>query len=457
MSVSVPGGLWVPREYPTIQEAIDAAETSDTVIVADGVYTGEHNRDIDFKGKTITVRSENGPENCIINCQGNESEQHRAFYFCNGEDANSVLKGFTIMNGFTHAGAGIKCCGSSPTIRDCTISNNHADWGGGIYCDSSSPEIADCVINDNDADDGGGIYCNDHSSPTIRDCDISENDGGDGGGVKMRTFSCPTLINCILRGNFANDGGGIFCTEESSAVITKCTFMENQASRAGALWIGYCDADVSNCLFVGNDAEDSGAGMLLHTSSSTITHCLLVGNQADNSGGAMFNYNSSPMITNCILGDNQSPNGRQLLNRKDSLPTVSYCDIRGGLTSPSVVNELDSSVIDGGGNINANPMFVDAVGGDYHLLGGSPAIDAGDPTSDWSNEPWPNGFRVNMGAYGNTAEATRSPAGFSDLAVFGSFWLTDEPLVDIAPQPDGDGIANFLDFAVLADYWLGGI
>jgi hypothetical protein len=60
-----------------------------------------------------------------------------------------------------------------------------------------------------------------------------------------------------------------------------------------------------------------------------------------------------------------------------------------------------------------------------------------------------------MGAYGNTAEATRSPAGFEDLATLALYWLTDEQFVDIAPAPDGDGIANFLDFAVLAQYWLG--
>jgi hypothetical protein len=119
---------------------------------------------------------------------------------------------------------------------------------------------------------------------------------------------------------------------------------------------------------------------------------------------------------------------------------VAYSDVQGGWA--------------GTGNIDADPMFVDAVGGDYHLLGDSPAIDAGDPTSDCGNEPWPNGFRVNMGVYGNTAEAAASRVGFDDLATLAAHWLTDEPLVDIAPQPDGDGIANFLDFAALADYWL---
>ena len=57
-------------DYPTIQAAINYAVNGDTVLVADGTYTGSGYRDIDFKGKSITLRSENGPENCIIdvNC-----------------------------------------------------------------------------------------------------------------------------------------------------------------------------------------------------------------------------------------------------------------------------------------------------------------------------------------------------------------------------------------------------
>ena len=87
-------------DYTTIQEGIDAAVGGDEVVVADGTYTGDGNRDIDFLGKAITVRSENGAEDCIIDCEGSSTEEHRGFYFHSGEDANSVLEGFTITNGY---------------------------------------------------------------------------------------------------------------------------------------------------------------------------------------------------------------------------------------------------------------------------------------------------------------------------------------------------------------------
>ena len=89
-----------PADFATIQAAIDDADDGDTVLVADGTYTGNGNRDIDFHGKGITVKSQNGPENCIIDCNGTESDGHRGVYFHSEEDCDSALIGFTISNGY---------------------------------------------------------------------------------------------------------------------------------------------------------------------------------------------------------------------------------------------------------------------------------------------------------------------------------------------------------------------
>jgi pectin methylesterase-like acyl-CoA thioesterase len=90
-------------DFATIQEAIEAAVDGDTIELADGIFTGECNRDIDYGGKSITIMSQSGdPEACIIDCGGKEGERHRGFYFQSGEDENARLEGVTIRNGTAH-------------------------------------------------------------------------------------------------------------------------------------------------------------------------------------------------------------------------------------------------------------------------------------------------------------------------------------------------------------------
>ena len=174
-SLTAARDLFVPGEYKTIQAGIDAASSGDTVIVADGIYTGEGNRDIDFKGKGITVMSKFGPQNCVIDCQGIDTEPHRGFYLHCGEDANSVIDGFTITGGWAYGGGAIKCVEVSPTIANCIIKSNTAmSRGGGISCSGGSPTISDCTISSNSArweGLGGGVYM-DRCSGAISNCDV---------------------------------------------------------------------------------------------------------------------------------------------------------------------------------------------------------------------------------------------------------------------------------------------
>lgn len=217
-TVSPGATLRVPADYSTIQGAIDAASDGYIVLVADGTYTGEGNKNLDFNGKAITVQSENGPDNCIIDCQADG----RGFDFHSGEGEDSVVSGFTIKNGRAIPGGGIWCSdGSSPTITNCLISHNTSlGHGGGIHCTSnSSPKIINCTIIGNEANDfGGGICCWGSESPTIMNCTVSGNlaTRHDGGGVHC-CYGSLTIMNCII---WKNSGQTVDEVSGSSIMVT---------------------------------------------------------------------------------------------------------------------------------------------------------------------------------------------------------------------------------------------
>jgi pectin methylesterase-like acyl-CoA thioesterase len=88
-------------DFPTIQAAIDAAVDGDEVVLTHGVFTGDGNRDVNFLGKAITIRSQDGgPSVCIIDCKGSFGERHRGFRFDSREGRESVLSGVTVSNGY---------------------------------------------------------------------------------------------------------------------------------------------------------------------------------------------------------------------------------------------------------------------------------------------------------------------------------------------------------------------
>ncbi len=222
--------LHVPIEYSTIQAAIDAAKPGDTVIVANGVYTGDGNRDISFGGKAITVRSANGPEHTTINCQGTPEVPYRGFSFENGEGRDSVLDGFRITNGATlpgaiadvFNGAGILVTQqSSPTIRNMVISSSRAGcWGGAVCCSfQSNPLIENCrLVGNYTDDDGGGLFAWAGSSPVVRNTVIANNVSRVTGGGVTTFGGDATFINTTIVGNEAVFGAGVYSNSMTTFV-----------------------------------------------------------------------------------------------------------------------------------------------------------------------------------------------------------------------------------------------
>ncbi len=426
----------VPANYSTIQQAIDAAHSGDVIEVAAGIYRGVGNWDIDFRGKRITVRSAGGAGVTIIDCGSPTSTGRRGVYFHQGETADSVLSGFTIRGG---------------RIYGSDIPSNPLQWtqsashpiGGGIYCEFSSPTIAGCIIEDCGAELGGGIGCV-GSEPTIINCTIQEcfagglastATGGRGAGIALVGGSDATITNCVVQGNAngysSSQGAGLYVLH-SSAVVSGCTLSDNLAPgtlRGGGAYCGGDASDVTfrNCILFGNQA-DAGAGILVERTTTAqpsvtswnwrctvaVVNCTIAGNGltytlgSSAAGGINSNGADIAVVNSIIWGNDGS--AVTIANATTGTP-VTYSDIQGGHF--------------GTGNIAADPLFAAASSADYHLksTGGrynpqtgtwvgdsvcSPCINAGNPSYSAEYEPPSNGDRINMGAYGGTAEASKS-------------------------------------------------
>jgi hypothetical protein len=308
--------------------------------------------------------------------------------------------------------------------------------------------------------------------------------GSFGAGI-INEFGSPTVIGCTFVGNAARGGGGMFNISGSPKVIN-CTFSANIAEWSGGGMFNGEDSfpTVVNCLFARNSSEGAandiwgGGGMFNDYASPTLTNCTFSENSAYRGGGMLTAYGfSSPVLANCVFWANTAQAGPQIELKYGSVPIVLYSNVQGAWP--------------GAGNIDSDPCFAEPgywdsnstwVDGDYHLLPGSPCINAGDPDyvaepdeTDLDGGPRVIGGRIDMGAYefNHVPVADAGPdetvyAGVDGMAKVtldgtGSYDEDEQPLTykwslktdgEIAPLP-GDGIVNLRDFAALAKKWRG--
>jgi len=142
LTLTVAGSEATAQDYPTIQAAVDASYDGGVVEIADGVWTGPGNRDITFGGKAVTVRSVNGPEHCVIDCQGSAAEPHGGFEI-GFDDRDVVLEGLSVTN--AEKQPAIESLGENTSIIDCWIYRNRST---AIYC-MTNGLIAGCRVFEN--------------------------------------------------------------------------------------------------------------------------------------------------------------------------------------------------------------------------------------------------------------------------------------------------------------------
>ena len=133
-----------------------------------------------------------------------------------------------------------------------------------------------------------------------------------------------------------------------------------------------------------------GAGLFISNSNIIILNSTISNNKAQHSAGGIDCDDSSPIISNSIIWGNWAGLGpADIRIDSGSTPTITYCDIKGGWP--------------GTGNIGADPLFVDATNGDFHLTYSSPCRDTGDNSAvteptDFEGDPRIAYGTVDMGA-----------------------------------------------------------
>jgi hypothetical protein len=399
-------------------------------------------------------------------------------------------------------GAGMANIRSNPTLTDCSFIENSAEYsaGGAIANDEgSNMSLTHCTFSGNKAECGGAIS-NGESRPMLLRCTFIGNSASNFGGG-MLTGGSPTLVGCTFKGNTATEGGGIWTDFRSSVTLKDCTFSDNKASSGGGMYNGgasYNDPNgrtvISSCTFTANSAYQGGGMYSAWNRKTAVIACAFTGNSATEGGGGIYYCGSEQTLTNCTFAGNSAAKGDalscdscgptqpsnlravncilwngggQIFNADGSTVNITYSDIQGRWPGEGNI-DADPSFSDPGRWVSQNdpnqivePNDVNGIwiDGDYHLKSQagrwdaetqswvkddvtSPCIDAGDPMSPIGYEPFPNGGRINMGAYGGTGEASKSYFG--------------EPVCEtiIAGDINGDCKVDFADFAVMALHWL---
>ena len=366
---------------------------------------------------------------------------------------NPTLSNCTFAGNLAREGGAMSTHGGTPTLTDCVFHHNLAYEGGAVSTYAGTPTLTGCVFHHNVAYERRLFLPDGTVVPMY----------GHGGAIYAQ--SGMILDDCKFYSNLAASGGGMHVYGRNDLALAHCEFSDNRATRVGGgihvdggiRNVFWNNTSLTGCLFRRNSAGLNGGAIFSMTGVFTLTRCLFSGNSADQNGGAIYTYGTDLALYNCTTAGNRSLKGNALVFKSfvasPRAVQLMHCILWGSgnqiATDDGIHLTAAYSDILGGwpgeGNIDVNPLFASPchwdpnatlddpnddffVEGDYHLKSQaerwdeaseswviddvtSPCIDAGDPNSPVACEPFPNGAIINMGAYGGTAEASKSPTG----------------------------------------------
>ena len=349
--------------------------------------------------------------------------------------SNTLAKTWDYGKGY---GGGIFVTNGTLRLVNCLIASNRMSvtgnggggnhtwgYGGGVYAANARVTASNCTFLANEmfahCADGeesygfGGALCLTGGSASIAQCTFSNNwvgaDQGLGGSAQGGVIWAGALTtldvdNARLQGNYglsanyspALRGGLIYLDGPAMTTrLTSCLMYTNTTSQiyaGGDIWLNAGTLGMTNVLL----AKSASNAVMCVTGTVNIINCTV----SEHAGVGVSNAAATVSMRNAIVWGNAA-------GGVGGAATINYSDVQGGVPA-------------GSGNISADPLFVYAAGGDYHEKGtggawsngvwtrypvDSPCIDKGDPASAFDLEPYPNGRRINMGAYGNTPQASK--------------------------------------------------
>ncbi|MFC1738672.1 LamG-like jellyroll fold domain-containing protein [Planctomycetota bacterium] len=460
-------GLTKETAFATIQKGVNTAQDGDTVLVWPGVY----NESVNIVNKAITVKS--AADAAAIDGGDNDAVSLYGF-----EDKDSTLKNFVIRNGY----AGVYVDSGSPVLSNLTVVDNYT----GIEAeDGAEPNISSCIFWNNDDDLWNctaqysfvqdeiedGLVAHWKFDEGEGDTAYDSIDNHDGTLIGNPQWSAGKVGSHCLEFDGNGDKVNVAGDVEMGTDFTMCAWVNRDTIESGSR-VMLLKGDIGDSLATNNKgmylASDGDFRMMYEYGSGGTNYVLdsgfdlavgewyflaVVRDDSDDSvsmyvdGSLVFEELSTPApsVNSASFRIGEWATGEGQFDGK-----IDNARVYNRSLSDEEIEQLYKQSLAGFSYID--PGFADANDGDYHLLSErgrywpehdvwvlddvtSPGIDGGDPNVNPMNERMPNGGRINMGAYGNTAYAS-----MSEWALLADF--------------NFDGIVDFIDYAAFADSWL---
>jgi predicted outer membrane repeat protein len=324
-----------------------------------------------------------------------------------------------------HFGGAIYNNNGSVIVRDDSFEGNTAINRGGAIYNKMALVVGDSSFTDNRSEAGGAIYNEENATADIRHSGFDVNRATSVGGAVLSAPNSELFVfGTSFEANRARSNGGAIHVAVITADILDCEFIENTAENGGAISNIASTLLVENGAFVGNRAiigpkgatEGFGGAFVSFTGVTEFVHCTMTLNQAFDGGGIALLDGSQVTAINCILwGDNS----KETLVSEDSSIVFTNCDVQGS---------GDKAELAKGGSINVldvDPLFIDAANRNVRLSANSPVINQGTNGTTTNNNKDPDGI----------------PRPQAEIADMGAYERPLVVYVDADNQSPGDGLS----------------